>query len=82
MVFFANIISNSIYLFARSCSNNRIYLKSTDTKMINSTEDDTLEEQQSLISVFNSYIVPFIVTVCLINSEWDDYKNIHYSVKS
>ena len=62
LMFFANIISNMIYVFTYSCS------KKNRIRLINKNENsntDMLSEHQVLISLVSSYFSPTIVTLCL-----------------
>ena len=69
LIFCANIISNMLFILFRSFSRSKIHI-ALDREY---EKTDLLEEQQVLIGICSSYFVPLIVTICLMNSKWDEY---------
>ena len=78
-MFFANILSNIVFLLLRSCSNSRINITLTED---HEQTIDMLEQQQILLGLCSSYVSPFIVTFSIVNSGWDEYEYQDSSIKS
>ena len=74
LVFMSNIISNIIFILARSWS--RIRILNTRTNAVVNPNTDMIEEQQILVSLFSSFITPFIVSLCLMLFGFDSYPKL------
>ena len=72
------VISNVIFVAARSCSSIRI-LGTRSTAVVHSNTD-MIEEQQILVCTFSSYIAPLIVTLCLQSFGFDAYPDVTNAV--
>ena len=78
LVFMSNIISNIIFILARSLS--KIRILNTRTNAIVNSNTDMIEEQQILVSLFSSFITPFLVSLCLMLFGFEYYPKITNAV--
>ena len=78
LVFMSNIISNIIFILARSWS--KIRILNTRTNAIVNSNTDMIEEQQILVSLFSSFITPFLVSLCLMLFGFEYYPKITNAV--
>ena len=79
IMFGANLFSNMMFLFIRSCSHSRIPVTKTDSQK---SSVGKLEEQQILVGLCSSYLSPLIVTTCIVNSGWREYAELDDQAQS
>ena len=78
LMFTGNIVSNIVFVLTRSCS--RIRILGTRTSAVVNSNTDMIEEQQVLLSLFSSFIAPFVVTFLLGSFGFDAYPELTNAV--